>query len=312
MPAWAYFWQCCEPAEDKGAQMVMESTTDEGLQIPTLLPPGPNKNRDAACPTKKPFPLADVPSVSPGATSEAPIKTTVKEHAVKIPAEAEARSEESAHEDTGGTGMPVMIANDPSGHDAPGRDKSREEVDAAIVSEELDSTAEAELEAKREECIQTARSRSQSRHMLADDKERDRLETLVAAFSKSAVHGRPCTYLDYRTGKQTTATYQINTDLTLMTIAEQSNGRRSLFKRNGLPLDIKVASIVDLDTFEDCSMCLEARVVKRLQPQEKERFLMIFYDSDRTSRTEMCCLLLDTVESRDTFQQSFRVLKGGD
>jgi len=312
MLSWASFWQCCEPVEDKGDQVVFQSATDEGMHIPTLLPQGPNKDRGATCETKK-APHLVAPSSGPsGAPFETSTKTDAKEREAEVKMEPGPMPEEHAQVETGGTGMP-MVSAEGSSAKGESEDHSWEDVDAALVSESLDSAADAELQAKREECIQTARSRSQSRHLIADhDDERERLETLVAAFSRSAVRGCACTYFDYRTGKLTTATYQVNADLTHLTIAEPSNGRRSLFKRNGLPLELPLASIIDVDTFEDCSMCLETKVVKRLQPAEKECFVMIFYDSNRTRRTEMCSLLLDGVQSRDNFQQSLRVLKGGD
>jgi len=278
--------------------------------------PGPSKDKETISQKKTSPPLVDRDSTYVGLPFDAPpSETAAKERETKLGAEIDSQPDGTHREKTGGTGMPTWTAKfgssaneeiDGQSHD------SESDAQGAPASEKVEAVEDVELEAKREERIQAVRSRSQSRHTLADTGERERLEALVASFAKSAIQGCPCTYVDSRSGKRTNAIYQINSELTYITIAEQSNGRRSIFKRNGLPLEVSLSSIVDVDVFEDCSMCLDAKAVKKMMPEDQERFLMIFFDSQKTLRTDILCLLLETPGSRDTFKQSLRVLKGVD
>merc|ERR1712066_760694 len=160
---------------------------------------------------------------------------------------------------------------------------------------------EAEIGSKMEEHIQTVRSRS--RQSCAKDGDQERLAALVADFAKAAINGCSCTHFDYRTGKRTPATYQINRGITHLNIKDSSAGRRSFFKRKGVGVEIPLVSVVDVDAFDDCSACLESRALKALSPEDKERFLMVFYecDSRKANRTLIIPLILDSVSSRDTF-----------
>lgn len=282
--------------------MVFHSTTDEGIQIPErlqpeiqiphLLPPGPNKNTDV-----------DVPN-----------KDEKESSSVSTSAEEQARGDESKpfmREDAeaqAGRGEKVAQRNESM--------KTQAEENAGSQTngpeeKEAEPTMEPEQEAQIEEHIQTMHSRS--RHTIIDEDGRERMEAMVADFAKSAVRGCPCTFFDHRTGKRTPAMYYLNKDVTQITIMEKTLGRRSIFKRGfGLPFDVPLACILDVDNFEGCMQCLDTKVLKNLSDEDKARLLMVFYESKKGNRTLIFTLILDSVESRDSFQQSVNCLKVAD
>lgn len=126
------------------------------------------------------------------------------------------------------------------------------------------------------------------------------VEPVAAAFIETALRGCSCTYMDERNGNRTIVQYRVSQDLTELIVEEVVKRR---FALRGISRTIPLASIMDVDTIENCDFCLPAKVVACLSSEEKERFSMVFYEGRNGAILSFCVLHRDSA-SRDIFVKS--------
>jgi len=130
----------------------------------------------------------------------------------------------------------------------------------------------------------------------------EHLQEIVAEFSKKAVSGAPAVYINEKTAKRINVTYTMTSDLTQLTLAAEKKGIFSPFS-----LTVPIANIQDTDEFESCQDLLRPKLKASLTKDEKERFLMVFYE-DKRGELKSFSLIEQSVESRTQFSTGLKTL----
>jgi len=148
-----------------------------------------------------------------------------------------------------------------------------------------------------------ARQHEVSRPLTVEEREAEkaRLQTLVNSFAKSAVRGRPCTYLR-ESGTRCETEYRLDRGLEYLIVgssAEDSPVPES---------SCKIAGIQDIYSIaEDGSASFPREVLASLRPEEQSLLLMVVYRS-RNDRLLRLCILEESSSSRDAFLECLRIL----
>jgi len=133
--------------------------------------------------------------------------------------------------------------------------------------------------------------------------ERQRLKTLLSDFVKTAMKGSPCICIQ-EGGERMSASYSLDAAMTKLVV-------RGLQKPGyKLVLECPLAQIKDVYSIaQDGELPFPAPVLAAVHPEEKGQLLMLVCVSElRPDEPLQICLVLDTVECRDTFLECLRML----
>lgn len=137
---------------------------------------------------------------------------------------------------------------------------------------------------------------------VTSEAERARLKKLLYDFVKGALEGRPCTWVREQGGhvERASASFSLNKDISELVVRDAQNSGAEL------PL----THIMDVYSMaEDDEDCLPAPVLAGIQPEEKDRLLMLVYGADQqVAASRNICLVMESVKSRDTFYECLRML----
>eukprot|EP00437_Effrenium_voratum_P043288 CAMPEP_0181470520 /NCGR_PEP_ID=MMETSP1110-20121109/38595_1 /TAXON_ID=174948 /ORGANISM="Symbiodinium sp., Strain CCMP421" /LENGTH=182 /DNA_ID=CAMNT_0023595497 /DNA_START=112 /DNA_END=657 /DNA_ORIENTATION=- len=120
--------------------------------------------------------------------------------------------------------------------------------------------------------------------------EKARLQTLVNNFAKKAVRGCPCVYFKEGNAQRFETQYRIDKSLEyLILVNPQEPGVTEV--------TCPIAAIQDIYSLaEDGASCFPPEVVKALEPEDKERLLMIVF-GDTDGKLFRFCLVEESIRS---------------
>jgi uncharacterized FlaG/YvyC family protein len=133
--------------------------------------------------------------------------------------------------------------------------------------------------------------------------ERQRLKKLLYDFVKTALKGTACVCIQ-EVGERMTASYSLDKDLTKLVVRAKRDHGGELVR------ECPISQIKDVYSIaHDGESPFAAPVLAAIHPEERDRVLMLVCDlSPKDPNQLQICLVLDTVESRDTFLECLRMI----
>jgi hypothetical protein len=141
---------------------------------------------------------------------------------------------------------------------------------------------------------------------VTSEAERARLKKLLYDFVKGALEGRPCTWVRERGGhvERASASFRLNKAISELAVRDVQNSGAEPATLCPLKHIMDVYSMA-----EDDEDCFPAPVLAGIQPEEKDRLLMLVYGAGpQAAESRTICLVMESVKSRDTFLECLRML----